>query len=396
MSEARQAGDTERGGDRSPGRAPERREGFLPGEIAIALSHWDLGVIDSVRELPRGSGSSPKLVIRCERGLLLCKRRSGPGADAKRLALAHGVQRHLAARKFPVARLIGTRREQAACVRLGDRVYELFEFVEGAPYDHSVGATRSAGETLARLHRLAADYRPDWAPEGAGYHDRHAVLAELDALPGALERLRGELAPASREAIGRLREAYDDAARQVNEAGLPAWPKQVIHADWHPGNLLFRGEGDQARVAAVIDFDTVRVAPRAVDLAAGALQFSITRGSDDPDSWGETPDMARFAAFCAGYDAIEGCRVSLAEIRAIPPLMVESLIVEALAPIAATGSFARMEGGAFLRMIDRKVGWLRANADALREAITGGVAPDSATASGTAPDTTQDATGRDA
>ncbi|MFG0276204.1 MAG: phosphotransferase enzyme family protein [Phycisphaerales bacterium] len=376
MSEARQAGDTERPSDRSPGRAPERRESFVPGEIAIALSHWDLGVIDSVRELPRGSGSSPKLVIRCERGLLLCKRRSGPGADARRLALAHGVQRHLAARKFPVARLIGTRREQAACVRLGDRVYELFEFVEGAPYDHSVGATRSAGETLARMHRLVADFRPEWSPEGAGFHDRHAALAELDALPDALERLRGELAPASREAIGRLRTAYDESAREVNDAGLPGWPKQVIHADWHPGNLLYRGEGAESRVLAVIDFDTVRVAPRAVDLAAGALQFSLTRGSDDPDSWGESPDLARFAAFCAGYDSVEGCRVSLAEIRAIPPLMVESLIIEALAPIAATGSFARMEGGAFLRMIDRKVAWLREHAETLREAIKGGVAPD--------------------
>lgn len=368
MSEPHQGGsspgDSEQTGD--------RREAFTPDEVAVALSHWDLGVVDSVRELPRGSGASPKLVIRCDRGALLLKRRSGARADPRRLALAHGVQRHLAARGFPLARLIGTRRDHAACARVGDRVYELFEFVEGAPYDQSLEATRSAGATLAAMHRLVADFRPEWAPEGAGYHDQHAVAAELDALPAALERRRGELAPASREAIGRLRRLYMDSARAVNDAGLPAWPRQVIHADWHPGNLLFRGSGAGSQVAAVIDFDTVRVAARAMDLAAGALQFSLTRGGEDPSSWADAPDLDRFGAFCAGYDADKGCRISLAEIGAIPALMIESLIVEALTPIAATGSFARMEGGAFLRMIDRKVAWIRDHAGALRAAIEAG------------------------
>jgi len=351
---------------------PERREGYAPGEVAVALSHWDLGVIDSIRELPRGSGALPKLVIRCERGLVLLKRRSGSAAEPKRVAFCHGVQRHLAARGFPVARLIGARRDRAAGVRLGDRVYELFEFVDGKPFDASVEATRAAGETLARMHRLIADFQPEWTPEHTGYHDRHAVGVELAALPTALERLRGELSPETRDAIERLRAAYLESAKEANDAGLPSWPRQVIHADWHPGNILYRGSGDDTRVAAVLDFDTARVAPRAVDLAAGALQFSLTRGSEDPASWADSPDIDRFHAFCAGYDGVEGCRISLAELRAIPPLMAESLITEALAPIAATGSFARMEGGAFLRMIDRKVAWLREHADTLRGAIESG------------------------
>ena len=51
--------------------------------------------------------------------------------------------------------------------------------------------------------------------------------------------------------------------------------------------------------------------------------------------------------------------------------MIESLIVEAIAPIAATGSFARMEGGAFLRMVDRKVRWIREHGDDLRSLAHG-------------------------
>ena len=51
------------------------------------------------------------------------------------------------------------------------------------------------------------------------------------------------------------------------------------------------------------------------------------------------------------------------QIRVLPSLMIEALIAEAVAPIAATGSFGRMEGFRFLQMICRKVGWLQANGE---------------------------------
>ena len=60
-----------------------------------------------------------------------------------------------------------------------------------------------------------------------------------------------------------------------------------------------------------------------------------------------------------------------AEIRTIPWLMVEALIAEAVFPIAATGNFGRMEGLAFLQMVQRKVHWMQQNADHLVEAPPG-------------------------
>jgi homoserine kinase type II len=57
--------------------------------------------------------------------------------------------------------------------------------------------------------------------------------------------------------------------------------------------------------------------------------------------------------------------LSKAELRAIPWLMIEALIAESAIPIAATGSFARMEGFSFLLMIERKVRWLQAHAEQL-------------------------------
>jgi hypothetical protein len=38
--------------------------------------------------------------------------------------------------------------------------------------------------------------------------------------------------------------------------------------------------------------------------------------------------------------------------------MCEAMIAEAVLPIAATGSFGRIEGFPFLQMIDRKVKWI--------------------------------------
>ena len=61
--------------------------------------------------------------------------------------------------------------------------------------------------------------------------------------------------------------------------------------------------------------------------------------------------------------------LSRAELKAIPPLMVEALIAESMIPIAATGYFARMPGFGFLLMLERKVKWLQANHDKLIEAV---------------------------
>ena len=57
-----------------------------------------------------------------------------------------------------------------------------------------------------------------------------------------------------------------------------------------------------------------------------------------------------------GYDAVNV--LSKAELRTLPSLMIEALIAESVIPIAATGSFARMEGVGFLLMIERKVRWI--------------------------------------
>lgn len=324
---------------------------FDAAELAIVLSRYDTGVINAIHRFKRGSMQSPKVLVRAARGDFILKRRAPDRGDARRVAFAHRVQMHLADRRFPLPRLVRSRPDGQTLVVLEGRMYEMFEFIPGERYDQSLATTDSAGRALASLHLALADFVPgDDAPTGT-YHNADGVRSNLDAAAS-------HLGPGEREAVSRLRATYEDASLRAEERGIASWPVQVVHGDWHPGNMLFR----QGAVAAIIDYDTVRVAPRAVDVANGALQFSLMRGPDDPASWPAAPDEARLKRFCRGYDSVQGCIISTAELHALPWLMVEALIAEASGPVATTGRFGGMDGGAFLRMVGAKSGWIAENA----------------------------------
>lgn len=342
------------------------RERFDSLELSSVLSHYDLGVIESIKDFPRGSSRSPKVVFKCDRGVFLLKRR-GPGRDdPQKVGFTHQVQSRLERARLPVPRLIATR-DGDTMLAFEGHIYELFEFVQSTGYDGGAEATAAAGQALARFHRAVAGHRPDWTPPSGGYHNAARILPHLLAIPERVPSGRTpgvELGPVTEI----LRDAYAGAAERADGAGLPSWPRQIIHGDWHPGNLLFRGP----RVVAMLDFDAARVEPRVLDIANGALQFSIVMKGEDPDTWPDALDEDRLLAFCRGYDGESGCRIASAEIDALTPLMVEALVVEAVIPIAATGSFARIEGGAFIRMVERKVRWMQDNAARLAERVARG------------------------
>jgi hypothetical protein len=95
---------------------------------------------------------------------------------------------------------------------------------------------------------------------------------------------------------------------------------------------------------------------RVIDFANGSLQFSILGGGEDPQTWPDYLDRTRFKRFMRGYDSVNV--ISVAELKAVPYLMCEAMIAEAVLPIAATGSFGRLDGFGFLQMVRRKVNWI--------------------------------------
>jgi hypothetical protein len=55
------------------------REKFGIEELAVVLSHYDIGVITTLKEYARGSRKAPKLLIRSEKGDYLLKRADSLG-----------------------------------------------------------------------------------------------------------------------------------------------------------------------------------------------------------------------------------------------------------------------------------------------------------------------------
>lgn len=344
------------------------RDVFVAEELAIVLSHYDLGAIEAIQEFPRGSRRAPKLLLRAESGLYLLKRRARGKDDPFKVAFCHALQLFLASKQFPLPHLIGTRKDNNSMLQWKGNIYELFEYIKGTSYDNSLEATGDAGKTLALFHKLLVDYEPEYEPPVGSYHAARSVAAAFDAIPRTLSKVaemtRDDLDQVH-DVVRFLQTSYNEAAMRVNELGLSDWPMQIVHSDWHPGNMLFRGP----RVVAVIDYDSARQQQRVADIANGALQFSILGGGDDPAQWPDFIDEARYKRFIKAYDDVPGCTISRAELRTIPWLMVEALIAESVIPIATTGSFARMEGMGFMRMVERKVRWLQAHAEELSQVL---------------------------
>jgi Ser/Thr protein kinase RdoA (MazF antagonist) len=340
-----------------------QRETFAADELAIVLSHYDVGVIDSVTEFPRGSRKAPKLLIVSEQGKFLLKRRARGKDDPFKVAFTHSLQLFLAAKQFPLPHLVGTKRHNNSMLQWRNGVYEIFEYIPGQSFPQSPEATNDAGRVLAVFHKLLEDFKSEFHPPSGSYHMASAIEHGLKTIAAAMPVGSANENADVHLLLSALLKSYRRAAEQVKQQGIDSWPKTIVHADWHPGNMLFRDN----RVVAVIDYDSARLLPRVIDIANGTLQFSIIGGDEDVGKWPDALDETRLASFARGYDQV--MLLSQAEIRSIPPLMIEALIAEAVFPIAQTGSIGRVEGLPFLQMVIRKVLWIERNYDRLVELL---------------------------
>jgi homoserine kinase type II len=336
---------------------PQPRERFTSEELAVVLSNYDLGIVTEVSEFARGAHAAAKVVVTTDGGRYMLKRRPKGGLDKYRVAFAHDLQRFLATKNFPLPHLIGTRDQNISMLKIGNSIYEVFEFIVGSPYDGGLVATYEAGKTLALYHRLLKEYHPPWEPPRGHYHSSKGVYGSFKSLARVLLK-RESVRSRQRQLIALLKdlgEAYARAAKAANNLGMPQWETQIVHCDWHPGNMLFDG----GHVVAVIDYDAARIQPRVMDVANGCLQFSMVTGGRDLTTWKENTDQLRAKRFLRGYDEVN--ILSKAELAAVPFLMQEVLVAQAMPPILKTGTFAGLDGFEFLNVVLRKVRWLEEN-----------------------------------
>ena len=340
-----------------------QREAFSAEELAIVLSHFEIGVIDSIVDFPRGSRKAPKLLVVSEQGKFLLKRRARGKDDPFKVAFTHAMQLFLAAKQFPLPHLIGTKRENNSMLQWRNGVYELFEYIPGQGYPQTLESTFDSGRVLALYHKLLEDFRSEWQPPSGSYHAAAAVEQGLKQIMQNIPIGPNNENADIHQVLSYLAKAYRKAADAAEELGIDKWPRTIVHADWHPGNMLFRDN----HVVAVIDYDSARLLPRIIDTANGLLQFSIIGGDEDVSKWPDYVDESRFKRFGRGYDQV--LLLTQAEIRVVPHLMIEALIAEAVFPIAQTGSIGRVDGLPFLQMVSRKVRWIEKYYDKLVELL---------------------------
>ncbi len=339
---------------------PRGGANFSSEELVRVLSHYDVGIVHRVKPLTVGNRRAPKVIVTADKGVFLLKRRPRGRDDLERVTFAHAVQQHLARRSFPVAALLPTIEEQRTALSLENHLYEFFHFVDGVRYDGSLEATREAGRQLALFHQHLADFavrdeRSPWCYHNSAMVRRHLKLIGSDKRTEASRKIR----TVAQELLLR----YDKSSRRVNELGFTSWKRQVVHGDWHPGNLLF----SDRKIVAVVDFDSIRVAPPATDLANGMLQFSIVADRPSPSQWPSHFDRDRVLQFLGGYR--ESVKLSQRKCYGLVDLMIETMIAEAVLPVAATGFFGQHSGLDFLEMILRKTRWLRRHRHELRETM---------------------------
>lgn len=351
------------------------RARFDAAELRLVLDAYPVTMVKEIREFPAGSRQAPKVRVVASEGEFLLKRRVAREELVARAVFNHQLQLHLEAGGVPVARLVGTARDNRSMLLRDDRVYELFEWVEGRRMVKAPPEVRNAARVLGRIHREASSMDVASAPPLAGFHAAASVETAFARAPAAVVAADPEVDRAALvRSLDELRRHRDEAMAAVDAAGWHEAPRQPIHGDWHPGNVLFTPERPTRRhpgvVRAVIDFDSSRVEPRLVDVANGLLHFAMRSESGrSPAEWPPSLSGDRIRAFLAGWLETAG-EVLPHEPRMLPALMIEALVAESVVPIARTGTFARVPGGPFLGMVRRKAAWIQQHGKSI-EALLG-------------------------
>jgi homoserine kinase type II len=255
-------------------------------EIAAALAAWGLPPPDRVLPEVKGYVNTNHHVWSGGRRFFLRLAEASGGDDVAFEAEVHAT---LEAARFPAPRLIRTSAGAPAAPVRGKPAV-LFAYAPGEelpPAGVDAEACRRIGETLGRLHDLAAGFtaeRPN--PYGAG-----RVAAWVDALRGA---------PPGAEAREALPLLQEEAGRA---AALPGAPRGLVHGDLFVDNVLWIG----GRPSAVLDWEMSCVDAFAYDVGVALSAWCWEEGAFVP---------ARAASLWRGYR--DRRRVEAETVEALP------------------------------------------------------------------------------
>jgi Ser/Thr protein kinase RdoA (MazF antagonist) len=266
----------------------------LAGIDAIA-DVYGLGAVRECRFLTDGL-LNRNWRVEAEAGVFALKELDALDPDSARRSLA--LMRSVAEDGVPVVEAIAAA-DGETVVEIGSGAYYLAPWVDGSHYfgpDMDAAASRHMGELIGRIHRALA--RPGLLPKAG------PVSAPVTGPGEARERIGDYLGH-----IARLEapDAFDTAAEPILRARLeavaanehlrpvgeePVGPYGWTHGDCQNWNLIWRDR----RIAAVLDWDRVRVNPYGEEIVRASMyQCALDDGS---------VDLGNVAALIAGYRSV--------------------------------------------------------------------------------------------
>ncbi|OIJ69721.1 aminoglycoside phosphotransferase [Streptomyces mangrovisoli] len=218
--------------------------------------------------------------LRTTRGRYFLKHHFDPDtADPTAIERRHRATERLAGLGVPVAPPLPGRDGRTVAV-VGGHAYALHPWIDGR---HRHGGQLTPGQCVrlgallgavhAGLERVMppkARTRPATAPHPVESADPARTLALIDELATRVRRHRprdsfDELA------AHRLLERRELVERHAGRRPPPGGPVGWVHGDFHPFNLLYKGDAP----AAIVDWDRLGVQPRAEEAVRAAAIFFV-------------------------------------------------------------------------------------------------------------------------
>lgn len=301
-------------------------------ELNAILENYDLGELIELELNERGYVNTSFAIKTVKDGVRskYFLRKYKTGIRLEELVFEHALIAHLSAAGLPpVARLHHTRNGETFVHSTAEEggqtgaYYAIFDFLPGEDRytwvsPHCTPAeVRNAAILLAQFHQVVSRFSPQGKRGEGGILDLLPVIARN--LNVCLRKNRNMVFDAYlSDHQDLIRTSITDTLEALSHPRFSQMIQIVVHCDFHPGNLKFRGD----RICGLFDFDWSKVDFRCFDVALALWYFFVT--------WEETQDgvmrLEEVESFLASYqDTHRGNRsigpLSKVELRALPVMI---------------------------------------------------------------------------